>query len=217
MLRTLTLGGTLTILACLGACQNDSRPMSDFSGYTDSGRLDANGIRVDRGARAASAERSPSRRIEVPLNTMYRMSPVLPGQRADVDAAARTGIYEDADGQERLRLAPGDRVYLGNPGSVLREGTGGSVTGVNGQPATDDAWVPNTWDDRSTVRVSEAELPDAVRATFASYSNGATLEETSKGLWNGKAAYRASVFKNGHPYRIITDADGGFIEARIID
>ena len=74
-----------------------------------------------------------------------------------------------------------------------------------------------SWNDRDMVMVNESELPGAARETLSHESDGAPLAEVGRAMWDGKQAYSCKVMKNGHFYRVVTDADGTILTTRRLD
>jgi uncharacterized protein YpmB len=69
----------------------------------------------------------------------------------------------------------------------------------------------------AAVKVKEADLPEAVRATLAKEAPGAKIEEIEKEMEKGKAVYEIEVEVDGKEYELEIAEDGTLLEKEADD
>lgn len=191
MFRIACIGSVLVVSLVCGACTHDSRPIASNETYRggEGVRFDANGN---------------------PMND------------PSVSDHSRTG-YADGDRNSRSsNRSTTDTSASSNAGWNTRNDRDANTrTWRDGQAnrmeLTRASWGDRTWNDSDVVMVNESAMPSPVRTSFSREGAGTTLSETGHGMWDGKQAYCAKFMKNGHPYKMITDADGNLLAMRRLD
>jgi hypothetical protein len=115
-----------------------------------------------------------------------------------------SGSGYNSSGGSRSGMNQGTSGYSGSSNMSNMSGTS-SMQSIAGLTDNDISSIP------------ESDMPSGARTYFSREANGTMLSETGKAMWNGKQVYSARIMKNGHPYRVITEADGTLISMRRLD
>lgn len=212
MLRTCCTGLVVLSAAALVGCSDGSHSMDSRTGYQG-----GEGVYFDQNGERTYDSGGTHRMADGTMMNDRDMN----GMRRNADGS----MMNDRNMNGTHRMADGTTMNDRNMNGMQRN-SDGTWTNDRNDGSNSRNWKEGrgdrgyndraSYDNRSSdvqnmMMVNESELPVGARTCMTREAGGSTMTEVGRGTWDGKPAYCCKAMKDGHTYKITTDAEGCLI------